>query len=145
MPTHDYVCENTDCQMEFEKLVPPGSDASPECPVCGSTSDRKLSAPNFRFEDGPDLGNTGVDSLDSNPDIAIGRASDRRWETVKDREREKRDVRRGVGDPEAPLKTTEEGYEPVSEEEREEFEKMHAINDAAEKKGKSNVDFPDED
>ena len=145
MPMHDFVCTQPDCGLTFEKLVPMGSDDTPPCRACGGSTDRKLSGFGaMRFEVGQDLTTTGVDSLDNKPDKKLGRDAHARWERIKDREHEKRRVRRQSGDPDAPLRSDQGEYRVAADDDREKFLKMHAINDAYEKDGDVDVEWPDD-
>lgn len=42
MPIFDFIC--TDCGHQFEKLVR-GAEAKQECPKCGASANKQVSAP----------------------------------------------------------------------------------------------------
>jgi putative FmdB family regulatory protein len=96
MPRFDFQCEH--CGLLFEKLFQKSevSDTAP-CLKCSKDSQRLLPQVGFSFGSGKTVGNTGVDSLDSSIDKAVGRDADKRWESVKVRDHYKREVQRDNG------------------------------------------------
>lgn len=126
MPIYDFKCTN--CGLIFEKFVRK-KISSYECLSCGSDAGRdEVSAVGFVFGNGKTPGNTGVDSLDSSFDKFVGRDAEQRWESIKDRQTNKRKVQRdhgGVG--KVPLrkniKTGE--YEPMRHDDVPKFQGLH--------------------
>lgn len=123
MPTYTFQCES--CNIRFRRLVSTSEIQSQPCPQCTASSSRQMSTPSAKFSSTETMGDTGVYDLDYNPDKNVGRDAQLRWETIKDRESQKRRVRHDVLksqglDPydaqyKVAMKKTEEGeYLPMS-------------------------------
>lgn len=127
MPTYDFKC--SDCGLVFDKFVRDRDTSSFTCLDCGSEASRSEVSPiNFVFGNGKVVGNTGVDSLDSSIDKAVGRDAEKRWEAVKDRSSRKRSIQRdNGGEGKVPLfKNSNTGeYEPMKSENVSRFQKLH--------------------
>jgi putative FmdB family regulatory protein len=125
MPRYEFKC--SPCSLRFEESVKMGVKSHP-CPKCSAPSPKKLSSFGFQFASGKVPGNTGVDSLDSSVDKAVGRDADKRWETIKDRRALKRQVQHdngGIGKvPLAKNPLTGE-YIPVPQEELPRIQELH--------------------
>jgi putative FmdB family regulatory protein len=110
MPTYEYYC--VECQFIFEQAFKKYEDSTCPCPKCGSTSDRKPSAPNI-YRSG-----TSRESIDT----IIGRESEKRWVEIKSRREENDKIRQESGQVALSRKETQiDGkitykYEPVSKE-----------------------------
>lgn len=125
MPLFEFKC--TKCNFQFEKLIRDRTCLEYPCMSCQHTALKQLSGFGFRFSGGGTVGNTGVDSLDSSIDKAVGRDADSRWETVKDRNTEKRKVQwqhGGIG--KVPLAKNADGeYIPVPQNQLPKIQSLH--------------------
>lgn len=126
MPMLEFHCPS--CSLRFEKLVRKKNVTSHACPSCDTESPKMLSAFGFKFASGKVVGNSGVDSLDSSVDRAVGRDAEKRWEAVKDRNAYKRQVQHdngGIG--KVPLaKNPQTGeYIPVPEDQLPHIQDLH--------------------
>lgn len=128
MPRYDFKCP--ECGLVFDKFIRNREVNSLDCIDCGSDAPRSnIAAVGFVFGNGKTTGNTGVDSLDSNIDKAIGRDADKRWEAIKDRRTMKRGVQRdNGGEGKVPLRrnpSTGE-YEPMKGGDVSRFQNLHS-------------------
>lgn len=75
-------------------------DRNSECPECGEEAPKVPSVTNHSFAHTPVGGarpqNTGVHSIDYSFDQVIGRDAERKWKTIQDRQKRKRDVIAGT-------------------------------------------------
>lgn len=97
MPLYEFQCQ--ECGLRTEKLYRRVTDVKEiPCDACGGTATKQMSAVNHTFAHtpvgGPRPQNTGVHSIDYNPDRVIGRDAEARWKVIEERKKHKRDVLR---------------------------------------------------
>lgn len=132
MPSYDFKCPA--CGLIFDAFVRDHTTDAVPCIDCKGPAKRSpVAAVNFVFGEGKEVGNTGVDSLDTSLDKAVGRDAQRRWEFVKDRQSQKRRIQRdcaegNTGDGGAtPLKRNPDTgeYAPMRAHEVSRFTRLH--------------------
>lgn len=127
MPIYEFQCNS--CGLRFERLYRKYSEDTEVPCECGNQAKKLVSAVSFSFAHtpvgGPRPQNTGVHSIDYNPDQVIGRDAARRWEEmekrgeVKDRHiRDERKAGRVVTREQLVPKSDGEGYRTITEPER---------------------------
>jgi hypothetical protein len=126
MPMLNFQCSS--CGLFFEKFTRDKDLQEMSCLSCGEVSPRQLNGCSFVFGSGKTPGNTGVDSLDTSVDKAVGRNADSRWEVIKNRRAYKRSVQHdngGIG--EVPLARNEATgeYIPVPKEKLPQIQNLH--------------------
>ena len=115
-----YVFECQECQVRFERTLKMGDHISHPCPECTEEAPAVIEGFAFGFKEpsGSALANTGVHKNDyPTADQAVGKDSERRWETVHAREQVKAEARR-QGQTDALIRHTSEqhiDYEPMSD------------------------------
>lgn len=113
MPIYEFQCG--ECGLKFEEVLSIKADTSTHpCADCGRPAPKVLStfAFNFAYDTngpGPNQ-NTGLSSIDTNPDMIIGKDAEKRWAAYEKRQAEKRRVLRDNPDAvKADLKPTADG------------------------------------
>src|SRR5690554_255652 len=137
MPSYDFKCPS--CGLVFDAFVRDRATETYPCLDCGGDTMRSaVAAVNFVFGSGKVTGNTKVDSLDSSVDKAVGRNAAARWEEVKDRQGQKRQVKADNGGDGTPIRHNQATgeYEPMTKPEVDRFQRMHKKYDDIYKKHK---------
>lgn len=100
MPRYSFECPS--CDAQFTRKLKMGKHPHHACPSCGDSADRVWEGESFGFDFQESAtaapGNSGVSKHDyPTADQAIGRDSEKRWETIRARDEVKEEVRRRGG------------------------------------------------
>lgn len=134
MPTYIYQC---DCGVRFEASASMKNHDKPQpCPSCGQLAVQWVPDEIHGTFDlpvsGPVPQNTGVSSVDTDYDRAIGKAAVQGWEVQKHRYQEKVEIMQTNGVGGSDLSRNPDGsYRILSPEEKGVFERGNAINKKA--------------
>lgn len=129
MPRFDFKCKS--CGLIFEKFISQKDNTTSStipCIDCKAESEKQLPDVAFTFASGKVVGNSGVDSLDTDIDKAVGRDADKRWESIKKRDSEKKAVQQdngGIGKVPIRKNTLTGEYEPMKDAEVKRFQNLH--------------------
>jgi putative FmdB family regulatory protein len=111
MPKYEFECQL--CKTRFERTMKMGDHPTHECPSCGDEAPRLFSGTGFGFGFAPGgsaPANSGVHDQDyPTADKVVGRSSEERWNTYRNRDLVKKEVRR-VGGSQAISRVDGEGY-----------------------------------
>ncbi len=101
MPVYEYECH--ECGNLFEELIMGSENVQKyktehPCPICTSSSPRKMvSLVSFNFKGGT-VGNSGVHDVDyPSLDKAVGRSSKSKWEKIQQQKAERSKIRQSLG------------------------------------------------
>ncbi len=100
MPRYTFECPS--CNARFSRKLKMGEHPDHPCPSCGATAERLWEGESFGFDFQESAssapGNSGVSKHDyPTADQAIGRDSEKRWETIRARDKVKDEVREKGG------------------------------------------------
>lgn len=96
MPKYSFECANSECSLQFDRILKMGDHITYPCPSCGVDAPRVIDGGfAFSFDVAPAKeGNSGVHKEDyPKADHAVGRDAERRWGVIHERNKVKEEVR----------------------------------------------------